>query len=116
MRDHLLSWQLEHYAGNHLDRRNLVLHVLTVPLFLAGTVLLVAGALVAGWLALAGLAGMLVAVALQGRGHKHERSAPVPFSGPGDAVTRLFVEQWITFPRFVMSGGFARAWRSADAG
>ena len=26
---------------------------------------------------------------------------------------RFFVEQWITFPRYVLSGGFSRAWREA---
>ena len=26
---------------------------------------------------------------------------------------RILAEQWITFPRYVLSGGFARAWRSA---
>jgi hypothetical protein len=29
-------------------------------------------------------------------------------------IARLLVEQWITFPRFVVSGGFARAWRSTS--
>ena len=26
-------------------------------------------------------------------------------------LARIFAEQWITFPRFVLGGGFARAWR-----
>jgi hypothetical protein len=52
---------------------------------------------------------------LQGRGHRLEASRPLPFRGPGDVVARLFVEQWITFPRFVAGGGFAAAWRAAGA-
>jgi hypothetical protein len=28
--------------------------------------------------------------------------------GFGDFVTRFFVEQWVTFPRFVLSGGWYR--------
>jgi hypothetical protein len=28
-------------------------------------------------------------------------------------VGRIFFEQWITFPRFVLSGGWLRALRSA---
>jgi len=53
-------------------------------------------------------------VVAQGRGHKLETTAPAPFRGPADVAARLFVEQWITFPRFVFSGQFARAW--VDAG
>jgi hypothetical protein len=59
---------------------------------------------------------MALAVALQGRGHAVERTSPAPFRGPLDVVARLFAEQWITFPRFVLSGGFARAWRASSAG
>jgi hypothetical protein len=28
-------------------------------------------------------------------------------------VTRIFAEQFITFPRFVLSGGWSRAYRAA---
>jgi hypothetical protein len=37
----------------------------------------------------------------------------VPFEGPLDVLSRIVLEQWITFPRFVLSGSFARAWRDA---
>ena len=40
--------------------------------------------------------------------------APMPFSGPDDVVTRLLVEQWVTFPRFVFSGGWYRNLRHAS--
>lgn len=30
---------------------------------------------------------------------------------PLDVVVRIFTEQWVKFPRFVASGGFARAWK-----
>lgn len=103
----LLAWQLEGYPDNHRDRRNLILHVCTVPLFWAGTLALLASPL-AWWLAPAGLSSMALALVLQGRGHRLERTPPVPFRGPLDAVQRLFVEQWITFPRFVLSGGLRR--------
>ncbi|NUP08889.1 MAG: DUF962 domain-containing protein [Polyangiaceae bacterium] len=107
----LLEWQLTLYPDNHSDRRNLILHVLTVPLFWAGTVAMVTAAFSAWWLAPVGLFLAVLAIALQGRGHKLESNAPVPFRGPLDVVARIFVEQWITFPRFLLSGGFARAWR-----
>ena len=33
----LLAWQWSLYAGNHRDRGNLLLHLLTVPLFMSGS-------------------------------------------------------------------------------
>jgi hypothetical protein len=54
-----------------------------------------------------------LAMALQGRGHRRESTPPAPFSGLPDVIFRIFAEQLITFPRFVLSGEFARAWRQA---
>lgn len=110
----LLAWQLSLYPGGHHDRRNLVLHALTVPLFMAGTLILVASvALASPGTALGGALALPLALGLQGRGHRRERTPPVPFRGPLDAAARLVIEQWVTFPRFVLGGGFARAWREA---
>lgn len=114
----LLSWQWRGYPEFHRDRGNLIVHVLTQPIFAAGFVALVtaplAGAL---WPAFAragaGLAAMVVAIAAQGRGHAREASPPVPFSGPLDVFGRILGEQLITFPRFVITGGLARAWRES---
>lgn len=108
----LLSWQWNLYPDNHRDRRNLLLHALTVPLFQLGTVLLVTSPVTSPWMVLPGAVAAMSALALQGRGHRFESVSPVPFRGPFDVIARLFVEQWVTFPRFVLSGGFARAWRS----
>lgn len=107
----LLAWQWTHYPEFHGDRRNLVLHVLTVPLFQMGTLLLTAPLWGTWWLALVGLGLMLGAVAVQGRGHALERNPPVPFASRGEAVGRIVLEQWINFPRYLISGGFLRAWR-----
>lgn len=112
MRASLLAWQWGLYADGHRDRRNLLIHVATVPLFEAG-VLLALASLWLGPLALAGLLLLPLAMALQGRGHRRERVGPVPFTGPVDVVSRIFTEQLITFPRFVLSGQFARAWRES---
>jgi hypothetical protein len=107
-----LAWQWALYPDGHTDRANLVLHALMVPLFLAGTLALLASPVLGARLAACGAASMVVAVAAQGRGHKREKVAPVPFRGPLDVVARLFLEQWVTFPRFVLTGAFARAWRT----
>lgn len=107
----LLAWQLASYDASHHDRKNLRLHLATVPLFMAGTV----GALTAPWTSLwllpVGLVVMFGAMAAQGKGHKNEKQAPAAFRGPRDVIVRIFAEQWITFPRFVLSGGLAKAWR-----
>jgi hypothetical protein len=55
----------------------------------------------------------VVAVVAQGRGHAGEPQAPIPFRHAGDAVARIVCEQWITWPRFLLSGGLRDAWRSA---
>ncbi|MES2938812.1 MAG: Mpo1-like protein [Pseudomonadota bacterium] len=106
----LIAWQWKTYARNHCSRSNLLLHIVVVPLFWIGNVMLVVALLRGAWLAaLAGAALMVVSVALQGRGHKQEEVPPEPFSSPFNAVSRIFVEQWVTFPRYVLSGG----WRDA---
>jgi hypothetical protein len=109
----LLAAQRAAYTESHHNRRNLALHILTVPLFIGGSVAVVAAPFVSWWLLLAGFVAMLAALAAQGKGHSLEANRPVPFRGPLDAALRIFAEQWITFPRFVFSGGFARAWRDA---
>jgi hypothetical protein len=112
VRKQLLSWQWSLYGDGHQHRANLIIHILTVPLFLAGTAAL-ACAWLSPWL-LCGAPAMAFAMALQGRGHKKESVSPVPFEGASDLVSRIFVEQWVTFPRYVLSGGFARAWRQSS--
>ncbi|HEX4340089.1 MAG TPA: hypothetical protein VH062_29480 [Polyangiaceae bacterium] len=109
----LLAWQWENYAAVHGHRRNLLIHVLTAPVFMAGTVAVVAAPFTSGWLALAGVAAIVFAIAAQGRGHGMEAAPPIPFRGPLDVVARIFAEQWITFPRYVLSGGLSRAFARA---
>jgi hypothetical protein len=111
----LLARQFAGYPHAHGDRRNLIIHALAVPLFLVGNCAVLAAPFASGWLALAGVALTAAAFGLQGRGHRFEPGSPAPFTGPLNAVVRILAEQWITFPRFVLSGGFSRAW-SREAG
>ena len=105
----LIEWQWATYERNHRDRVSLMLHFLAVPAFIAGV-------LSALRLALMGLfvqAGVMLGVAavaflVQAIAHKREAEAPIAFDGPWDAIGRIFVEQFITFPRFVFTGGWAR--------
>jgi len=112
----LLRWQWQGYERNHQTRSNLLLHIVFVPLFIAGNVLFVAGLVfLSWWLVFGGAAATLISIALQGRGHKGEPNPPEPFTGAGNAISRIFLEQWITFPRFVFSDGWLRALRSAPS-
>lgn len=105
----ILAWQWSSYDRNHRDRGNLLLHFVAVPAFV-GAALALATCLLRGFWFAAALAFllMLVAFAVQGIGHKREAEAPIPFDGPGDFLARVFAEQFITFPRFVLSGGWMR--------
>ena len=105
----LLAWQWRGYSRTHRDRLNLAIHMFAVPAFIAGTLATVQGALQARWLGVAvAMVVVVVGFAAQGIGHRREQIAPEPFAGPGDFVARVFAEQFITFPRFVLMGQWAR--------
>src|SRR5687768_1264453 len=99
----LMAWQWASYTNAHRSRTNLVIHAITNPLFLAGCLTLLAAPILSPWLALGGLA-LPIAIGLQGVGHRREEHPPAPFRGPVDVVARIFLEQWVTFPRFVLTG------------
>lgn len=107
-----LQAQRQSYGRYHQSRSNLLLHIVFVPLFLAGNVTLLVALIERRWLlALGGAALMAVAIAIQGRGHSKEPVPPTPFTSPGNALSRILREQWVTFPLFVLSGGWIRALR-----
>jgi len=102
------------YLAVHSSRTNLLIHLLAVPLFIAGFVAIflpLSGAplFVAG----AGVPAMLVALGLQGFGHRHEVQPPRPFTGPGNFLRRWFTEQFLIFPMFVLSGRWWSQYRRA---
>jgi phage terminase small subunit len=108
----LLSWQWRHYADQHRHPTNLLLHLIAVPLFLLSLILLAIGLWHMGFIPLVlGAIGLYAALALQAHGHRLEQNQPEPFAGKRDACKRLLLEQCITFPRFVFTGGWWRAWR-----
>lgn len=109
----LLAWQWRHYPANHRHKTNLLIHLVTVPLFHLGIAALMLGVFVGVAFVVGGLVAMATAVVAQGIGHKREAVAPLPFRGPSDALVRILAEQVVTFPRFVTSGAFDRAWAAA---
>ena len=112
-----LSEQLSDYPRVHTTRTNLLIHAVAVPMFDLGVVGAVAALAMRSWLGAAGGAAVAVAAfAAEARGHALEPEAPIPFAGTRNALSRIFAEQFITFPRFVLSGGWSRAYRTASGG
>jgi hypothetical protein len=105
----IAAWQWATYERNHRDRTSLVLHMIGVPMFIAGVLAGLRLAL-AGYLpgSVFALTVAVAGFALQAAGHRRESVPPEPFDGPADFLARLFVEQFVTFPRFVLSGGWLR--------
>jgi hypothetical protein len=103
------------YPKFHRNRVNLLIHLVAVPLFVAS----VFGAL---WCAFQGhlflsvalLIGSAISLASQRYGHKLEETPPIPFSGPGNYIRRILVEQFLSFPRFLISGGWFAAFRARN--
>jgi hypothetical protein len=114
MRPELLKWQREGYPRFHRHRGNLVLHLFAVPAFVIATLCFVASVLTLHFLVTPlALAAMAAAFAIQGAGHAREENPSIPFDGPADTVSRIFAEQFVTFPWFVLSGEWTRAYRGA---
>ncbi|WP_122544097.1 Mpo1-like protein [Pseudomonas viridiflava] len=108
----LHTWQWRGYADNHRHPANLVLHLIAVPLFILAALLIVDGLFSLSVSSIAiGVIGLIAALAFQRHGHTLEQQSPEPFSDRSDAVKRLLVEQFVTFPRFVLSGAWWRAWK-----
>ena len=107
-----LQWQVEGYPPRHANKVNLLIHFVTNPVFRIGNVAVVLTPWL-GWWCLSGLLAMIIAMALQGRGHKLETVPHEPFQGPWDVIKRIFLEQWITFPQYLRSGKFVDAWKAA---
>jgi hypothetical protein len=106
--------QIRDYQRVHRSRRNLLLHAVAIPLFWAGLFVLALsfnGGLLA---AAAGVAALAGSVGLQGIGHATESETARPFTGAGNFLLRLSTESLIVFPRFIVSGGFVRAWMQAS--
>ena len=102
-----LQLQWVGYSVAHRNRTNLLIHLVAVPLFMSATILAFYALVRFSLPALAGAAVcFLVSLILQGHGHRMEATAPEPFNGGSDFIFRLFAEQWITFPCFVLTGGW----------
>lgn len=110
MRKNLLSWQWSTYSENHVSSKTILIHRLTVPLFWIAIALSIFAAVTADATpALIAIPFFLVPLVAQGVAHKKlESKKPEPFLSPLDFVSRFFVEQVVTFPRFTFAGSKAQ--------
>jgi len=109
----LLEWQWSHYDANHRNRNNLLIKIVAVPLFWIGAVNFVVPLVFAGLVhALGGAILMAASLFLQAKGQEMESKPAEPSDSARDFVRRVLAEQFVTFPRFVISGGW---WRNFNA-
>lgn len=112
--NNLIQWQWDSYHEFHRSKTNLLIHIIAVPMFLIANTNLVLALYQFAWLSASiSAALMIVSLAMQGKGHKIEITPSIPFSSPLNAIARLILEQWINFPRFVLSGAWWRAYQTS---
>ena len=105
----LLQWQWNGYSEAHQNKSNLIVHIFAVPLFIAAifgiAIAIFRFSLLLGAIS---LTTIILSLALQKKGHSFERNQPPNFTGVWDFLSRLLTEQFITFPRFLLTGGWSR--------
>ena len=103
------------YLRVHSSRANLLVHLFAVPLFIASVISLIKYVLRGDWVSVAiVVVCALLAMVLQGQGHKKEPNPPRPFTGPLSFVRRWFTEQFVIFPLFFLTGLWWRQYRAAE--
>jgi len=102
------------YERVHADRRNLLIHLPAVLLFdVAFLVALISIARCESILAAVSVLVAIGSTVLQGFGHAKEANQPKPFSSPLNFLQRWLVEQYFTFPVFVITGRWWRQYMAA---
>ena len=104
------------YLRVHSDRRNLIIHMIAVPLFVGSTISLILYLMRGDYAAALSVTVLaFVAMILQAKGHAREANPPAPFSGPDNFLRRWFTEQFVTFPLFFLTGHWWRQFKD-DSG
>ena len=115
----LIEKQWSGYSERHRNKTNLLIHIATVPLVwiagiqLFGSLLLLVSGL--GAFKFIVWAAILIGVALfaQSHGNAMEAVKPAPFTNWKDFAINAAVEQFVTFPRFVLTGQWLRNFQTA---
>ena len=112
----LIQKQWSDYEERHRNRNSLLIHIVAVPVFWVATFQAVGGL----FILLLGVPGafemvfwalviMAASLFLQDIGHKMEAAPPERFTDARDFALRIAAEQYVNFPRFVLTGGWLRA-------
>ena len=110
----LLEWQWRDYADKHRNHANLIIHIIAVPILWLGAINFLSALLLAGLVhALGGALLIGLSLFAQGKGHEMEKTPPEPFKDTMSFVQRVIAEQFVTFPRFVLSGQWYANLRAA---
>jgi len=76
----------------HKNDLNLLIHIIAVPLFVFGHVLLVAGIFINPWLLVGAFVIIVVSLVAQKIGHSLEQTQLAIFAGPRDLLRRVYAE------------------------
>jgi len=112
----LLSWAWRETPPVHKNGTNLLIHIVAVPLFVLGHVLLLVGILVSPWLLRAAILCVVISLAAQSFGHSLEKNRVPPFTGAKDFLRRLYAEQFCNFWRFLFSGRWYASFQASRPG
>ena len=111
----VIDQQWSDYPERHRNRTSLLIHIVAVPVLwvgafqvLGGLFLLLLG--VPGAFAMLFWAAVLIGGSLfaQGRGHAMEAIPPGKVGNAADFAQRVLAEQFVNFPRFVLTGIWLR--------
>ena len=111
----LRAWAWGETPPVHKHRTNLLIHIVAVPLFVIGHILLLAGILTNPWWLVAGIVSIVVSLAAQKAGHALEPNQVPSFTGARDFLRRLYAEQFCNFWRFLFSGQWYASLRSSQS-
>ena len=110
----VLDQQWNGYEERHRNKVNLIIHIVTVPLvwfaalqIFGGLVLMLIGV---GGLKMWVYAAILITIALvaQHQGNAMEQTRRPAPTDPKDFAIHAAAEQFVTFPRFVLTGAWLR--------
>lgn len=115
----LLEWQWNDYAERHKNKVNLLIRIVAVPVVWLATIQAFGGLLLMLMPGVAGLGILFWALVLiglslfaQSHGDKMEAIKPAPFTHAKEFAIRLAAEQYVTFPRFVLTGGWLQSFQA----
>jgi hypothetical protein len=112
----LLAWAWRETSPVHKNSTNLLIHIIAVPLFVFGHVLLVAGIFINPWLLVGAFVSIVVCLVAQKIGHSREQTQVAAFAGTVDLLRRVYAEQFCNFWRFLFSGQWYASFKASRSG